>query len=259
MNARLTLALAVAGATAAPLAAWGLPQEQIDKLVKGVDDRQKNAGDFQAVAFMEQKQAGKSDKVFEAGIYRRDANGTMILLFTKPQAEGGKGYLKVDDSLFFYDPRVGKWERRTERERIGGTSASRSDLDGSKYAERYTAKFVKEEKLGNFNGAMIELKAKPGLDVSAPVLNVWIDTASGNLLKEQRFSESGKLLRTAFYPKWAKMRSEQKGGDVYYPEEVRIFDEVEKGNQTLVVMRQVKLDPLDENIFTKAWLESKSR
>ncbi len=247
------------GLAAAPTVAAAMTAEEVTKLVRAVDDRQRNKGDFQAVAFMEQKEKGKSDKVFEAAIYRRDADGKMILLFTKPQAEGGKGYLKIEDSLFFYDPKVGKWERRTERERIGGTAASRSDVDGSHYADDYTARFVKEEKLGAFTAAQVELTGKPGIDVSAPRLLLWIDRASGNLLKEQRFADSGKLLRTAFYPKWAKLRSEAKQADVYYPEEIRIFDEIEQGNQTLVVMRQVKLDPLEENMFTKAWLESKSR
>ncbi|MEY3903015.1 MAG: hypothetical protein RL189_2321, partial [Pseudomonadota bacterium] len=47
--------------------------------------------------------------------------------------------------------------------------------------------------------------------------------------------------------------------DVYIPREIRIIDEVEKGNGTTVVLRDVNLDSLPANIFTKAWLESQSR
>jgi hypothetical protein len=46
---------------------------------------------------------------------------------------------------------------------------------------------------------------------------------------------------------------------VYYPEEIRFYDEVEKANQTLVLIRAVDTKPLPANLFTKAWLESKSR
>jgi hypothetical protein len=53
--------------------------------------------------------------------------------------------------------------------------------------------------------------------------------------------------------------SESKKSDVYFPGEIRIYDEVEKGNSTLIVIRETDLRPLDANIFTKAWLESKSR
>jgi hypothetical protein len=252
------LGFAVA-ASLASSAALALTPGEVDKMVKTIDERQRNFGDFQGIAFIEQKEKGKSDKVFELSVYRRDSSDKMILLFLKPTTEAGKGYLKIESNLFFYDPKVGKWERRTERERIGGTAASRSDFDASRYSQDYKAEFQKMEKLGKFDAALVKLTAKPDLDVSAAVIHLWIDTESGNMLKEQRFSASGKLLRTAFYPKWNKTFSSSKKSDVFFPQEVRIFDEVEKGNQTLVVMRQVKLDPLDENLFTKAWMESKSR
>jgi hypothetical protein len=53
--------------------------------------------------------------------------------------------------------------------------------------------------------------------------------------------------------------SPSKGGDVWYPEEMRFFDEIEKGNQTLVLIKEIDLRPLEANLFTKAWLESRSR
>ena len=70
---------------------------------------------------------------------------------------------------------------------------------------------------------------------------------------------SGRLLRTSYYPKWKKQHSVSKNGDVWYPEEIRFYDEVEKANQTLVLIRAVDMRGLPANLFTKAWLESKSR
>jgi hypothetical protein len=55
------------------------------------------------------------------------------------------------------------------------------------------------------------------------------------------------------------MFSKSKGAEVYMPKEIRVFDEVDKGNSTSVALREVKLEPLDANMFTKAWLESQSR
>ena len=66
-------------------------------------------------------------------------------------------------------------------------------------------------------------------------------------------------MRTAFYPKWEKIFSESKKADVWFPKEIRIYDEIEKQNQLLVLIKQVDLRNLEENLFTKAWLESKSR
>ena len=89
--------------------------------------------------------------------------------------------------------------------------------------------------------------------------HLWIDKESGNMLKRQEMALSGRLMRTSYYPKWEKMFSKSKGADIYFPREIRIFDEVEKGNSTTVVIREVDLNSLEANIFTKAWLESKSR
>ena len=47
--------------------------------------------------------------------------------------------------------------------------------------------------------------------------------------------------------------------DVWYPQEIRIYDEVEKANSTVILIKSVDLRSLEANIFTKAWLESKSR
>ena len=40
---------------------------------------------------------------------------------------------------------------------------------------------------------------------------------------------------------------------------MRFYDEVDKANSTLVLLKSVDLRPLDANLFTKAWLESKSK
>ena len=79
------------------------------------------------------------------------------------------------------------------------------------------------------------------------------------MLKGQELALSGRLMRTVYYPKWEKMFSPSKKADIYFPREMRIYDEVEKDKQTTLVIQNVDLNSLEANIFTKAWLESKSR
>jgi hypothetical protein len=95
--------------------------------------------------------------------------------------------------------------------------------------------------------------------VAFPTIRLWVDQATGNVLKRQEMALSGRLMRTAYYPRWKKVFSESKKADVWYAEEMRFYDEVEKANQTLVLVKSIDLRPLDPNLFTKAWLESKSR
>jgi hypothetical protein len=256
---RTALLVTLTLALTAPATAAALEKEEMLKLLDEIDDRQRNGGDYKALAYLEQKEKDKADVVREVLIFRRDADDKLMLLFTKPKSEEGKGYLRLEKNLWSYDPGTGKWERTTERERIGGTNSRRSDFDESRLAEEYDPKFDGEEKLGKFDTWRLELTVKPGVDVAYPVVKLWVDKTNRNILKRQEFALSGRLMRTAYYPKWQKLYSESKKSDVWFPGEIRIFDEVEKSNSTLVLMKSVDLSNLDKNMFTKAWLESKSR
>jgi len=255
---RTLAALALALAAAAP-AARALTAEEVAKVIGTIDDRQRNSGDWKALCYMEAKEKGKTDVVNELVVYRRDLDDKQMFLFTKPKSEAGKGYLRIEKNLWYYDPGVGRWERRTERERIGGTETRRGDLDQSKLAQEYDATWEGDEKLGAYEVHKLKLTVKPGIDVAFPVLRMWIDRATLNVLKRQDLALSGKLMRTAYYPRWKKVYSQSKQGEVWYPEEMRFFDEIEKENATHIVIKEIDLRPLEANIFTKAWLESKSR
>jgi len=255
---RLAIALAAA-LCLAPAAARALTDPELAKVVKEVDERQRNQGDWKALCYMEQKEKGKTDVVYELLVFRRDADDKQMFLFTKPKAEAGKGYLRIEKNLWLYDPGTGRWERRTERERIAGTNTRRGDLDESRIVEEYDARWEADEKLGVYDVHKILLTAKPGVDVAFPVVRIWVDRATTNVLKRQELALSGRLMRTVLQPRWRKIFSESKKADVWYPEEIRIYDEIEKQNSTLILIKQIDLRALEANLFTKAWLESRSR
>lgn len=232
---------------------------ELKKLLETLDDRQRNGGDYKSLMYIEQKEKDKTDVVREAVIYRRDAKDQLMILMTKPKGEAGKGYLRLDKNLWSYDPNTGKWDRRTERERIAGTDSRRADFDESRLAEEFDGKLEGEEKLGKFTTWKLVLTAKQGVDVAYPVVHLWVDKDTSNILKRQEYALSGRLMRTAYFPKWMKLFSESKKADIWYPQEMRFYDEVEKANSTVIVVKSVDLRSLEENIFTKAWLESKSR
>lgn len=255
------LATMALGALTAPVTAQPKPLDQqgVDALVKTIDDRQRNGGDYKSLAYIETKERDKNTVVYEAVIYRRDESDRFMILFLKPKSERGKGYLKIDRNLWMYDPTVGRWERRTERERIGGSDSRRTDFDESNLALEYTAKYTSPGKLGRFEVHQIELKARKGKDVAYPTIKLWVDAATSNVLKRQELAASGRLMRTTYTPKWKQEFSPSRKDSVWVPKEIRIFDEIEKGNKTTVLIKQTDLGALPRNIFTKAWLESKSR
>jgi hypothetical protein len=239
--------------------ALALTEKETADLVALVDDRQRNSGDFASTVFMDQKEKDGTSKAYEARVYRRDEDDKWLILFTKPKTEAGKGYLRIDKNLFLYEPAIGKWERQTERASIVGTGSRRDDFDESRLSEEFTAKFVGDETIGKFKVHRIKLTAKPNVEVANPIVELWVDQETKNILKRQESALSGKLLRTSYYPAWDKMYSKSKKADVYVPREIRVFDEVEKGNQTTIVIKEVNLDSLQANMFTKAWVEAQSR
>jgi outer membrane lipoprotein-sorting protein len=259
MKTTIVAAAVLAGMILPGLAHAALTKPELVNVLKAVDDRQRNQGDWRSMIYMEQKEKGKVDVAYEALVFRRSLDQKFIILFTKPKASQGQGYLRIDKNLWFYDPSVGKWERRTERERIGGTNSRRSDFDESRLAEEYDPEDNGEVKLGTYTAQVMTLKGKPNIDLAFPMIKLWVDKETKNVLKREEYALSGRLLRTSFNSKWKKIYSESKKGDTWYPGEMRFYDEVEKANSTLIVIKSVDTKPLEPNLFTKAWLESKSR
>lgn len=261
LSASLCLLMVSGGdlSAAAPETVKPLNATEVDALIKRVDERQRNSGDYKSLVFLRNKERGKQPVVSEAVVYRRDKDDRFMLLFLQPKAERGKGYLKIDKNLWLYDPTVGRWERRTERERLGGTNSRRADLDERNLARDYGATYLGVKRLGRYVAHAVELKAKKGVDVAYPKVRLWIDAATENPLKQQDFAASGRLMRTTYTPKWRKVMSATRKQKVWVPSEMRIFDELEKGNSTTILIRKTDLNPLPKSIFSKAWLESKSR
>jgi hypothetical protein len=242
-----------------PAAARPLGPEETDRVIRNIDEMERSGGDYKALVYMEAKEKDKTDVVYELLAFRRSGDQKLMFLFLEPKTEAGKGYLRLEKNLWFYDPRVGRWERRTERERIGGTDTRRGDLDESRLAEEYTARWEADEKLGKFDVHRILLTVRPGVDVAFPTVRLWVNKENGVVLKRQELALSGRLMRTGYFPRWKKVWSESKKGEVWFAEEMRYYDEVEKANQTLLLIKSVDTRPLETNLFTKAWLESKSR
>src|SRR4051812_17312289 len=79
-----------------------LDKNKMVDILKGIDQRIKSPGDYKALFYLEQKEKDKPDVVREGLAYRRDTDEKLMILFTKPKTEVGKGYLRVDKNLWFY-------------------------------------------------------------------------------------------------------------------------------------------------------------
>ncbi len=177
-----------------------------------------------------------------------------------PRREAGKGYLRVDKNFFQYDPTVGKWERKTERERIGGTNSPRSDFDESRLAMEYDPKYEGEEKLGAYTVHKILLNVKAGVDTAYPVVRhlgrqgeqQHPEAAGVRALREAdahaRTTRSGR--RSSASRSMPTSGSRRRCGST---------TRSRRPTETHILTQEVDLRALEPNMFTKAWLEGKSR
>ncbi len=236
------------------LCAWSLaspPLESADlaRLLSGIDERQPGAGEYRARAYMETRARGEASRAYELVIYRQARGDMLAVVFVQPRAERGKVYLRRGERLWSYDPAVGKWERRTERARLGGSDLQQIDLDGARFSVAYDATYEGEEKLGAYTVHRLKLLAKAEAEVVFPITRLWVDRDFGNMLKRQDHALSLRLVRTVYYPRWKKL-----DGGRWYPEELRIYDELSRGSSTVVVIKELDASPLLPEVFTREWL-----
>lgn len=234
-----------------------LSQKEVDDLMAEIDEYSRFASDFKANVYLQQKHREKGDLLYKTSVYRRDEDNRLMMLFMKPKSEAGKGYLVIDKNLFLYSPSSGDWTRVSE-DRISGTDTNLADFDSWELSIKYSGTFEKMDKLGKFPVYKVILTARPDADVRVPKMEVWVEEKNHHLLKVKEYAVSGKLLRTTYRTKW-RPYTDEKDVTRFIPMETRVYDEVEKGNQTVMVIDKIILESLPEKIFTKAWLESKSR
>ncbi len=239
------------------LADKAMTVEQIDALMKELDKNTKFEGDYKAIALAHTLNREKGETIQKIAIYRRDADKRLMLLFLQPKADAGKGYLMIDKNFFSYEPSTGSWTRVSD-DRVGGSALNRANFDGFNFSERYAGEFVAYEKLGKYDVARIKLRAKQGSDAEEDVIELWVEINNNTVLKQQDYALSGRLLRTSYRTDY-KQFEDGKGNKQFVPMKTIVKDEVEVGNQTTMVLEQIDTEPLTANIFTKAWLESKSR
>jgi hypothetical protein len=252
----LLLAALAAGPAAAAEATPAQAQAQAEALLKKADDYKRLDEDVTQRIIIQE--TVRDVRIVREGMVYNRANNDMSTLFTAPKTVEGTGYLRLGRNLFSYEPSIGKWDRRTDRDQLAGTNVRRSDLTTIPLAEEYNVSNGGDERLGKVTLHRLLLKAKPGVEVSFPTLKLWVDD-DGRERKREEYAESGKLLRTSYVTKMVKVFSKAGNRWLYLPSEIRMLDAVEKDRQTVLATKAYEVGPIPSVRFTKAWLASKSR
>jgi len=144
-----------------------------------------------------------------------------LLRFVAPERDANKLMLKNGNDLWFYDPASQASIRLSPQQRLLG-QASNGDVVTVNLAKDYKAELLGEEDTAD--GERVTRRAyKLGLAAASPDVTyhrveMWVDAGSSRPIKARFFSESGHLLKTAYYRKYQQQLGRER------PTEVVIID-----------------------------------
>jgi hypothetical protein len=144
-----------------------------------------------------------------------------LVRFVAPERDANKLMLKNGNDLWFYDPSSQASIRLSPQQRLLG-QASNGDVVTVNLAKDYKAELLAEEDTADGERVMrraykLGLSAVSG-DVTYHRVEMWVDAATSRPLKARFFSESGHLLKSAYYRKYQAQLGRER------PTEVVIID-----------------------------------
>ena len=227
--------------------------QKVDSLVSFPDS------DFSAEYTFVENKPGEGVDSTQAAIFRRDSENKYLILILAPEGDRGKGYLKIGDNLWFYDPVPRKYVFTSSRDRFRNSNARNSDFTESSFASDYDIEKAGQEELGKFDCTVLELKANSN-EVTFPFTKLWISDDS-LVRKSENYSLSGQLLRTVLIPTYQGI------GNRFVPRTIVIVDQLKGkevngkfvGDRTQITISKPSLAKLPDNLFTNAYLEKVSR
>ena len=229
------------------------------QILKAVEANESMKEDVQAKVNVTQNRTGQGVKLIAMEYYRRDKDKSFVIAMTGPESERGNGYLRQGDHFWMYRRNTRTFQHVNRDESIGGSDAKGQDFESRPLTEMFApAKDAKGQELlradtvGGIPCWRLEVRAIVS-DVDYPKKIMWVRQDNLLLAKEQSFSSSGTLMQSGYYTKYQPIASRQLATRMVF------VDEVEKGNRSMVDLSDVKVGKVDPDIFTKAWLESKSR
>jgi outer membrane lipoprotein-sorting protein len=240
--------LAAALLAAALISASAADFKSILKAIDDLSDMGKK--DFSALYDIVSEKPGEKPTTTQVKIFRRDDHDQLVILIQKPEAQKGQGYLKIDDNVWFYDPESGNYSHSTMKENINNSEAKNSDFKKYTFSDDYDIEKTAEGKLGAFETWVIDLVAKNN-EVSYQKIRLTVRKDKAVPLKEEDFSVNGKLMRTTLY-----LPTYVQAGDKLIPAKIKMVDELNKGEQSVVTISDVFVGKLEDKYFQKTFLES---
>jgi outer membrane lipoprotein-sorting protein len=215
--------------------------------------------DFSAEYTIIQEKPGQSSTKTIAGVFRRDAKETYVIVIMEPAISKGQGYLKQGKTLWFYDPGSKRFNSTSSQDRFQNTNARNSDFTRSTLAQDYRISSGADTLLGRLNCRVLSLEGITN-DLTYPKMKIWI-SEDGLVRKTEDYSLSGQLLRTSAIADYWRI------GNRYVPKQIVFVDALRGARingsfvneKTQITVSKPSFNKLADSIFSKTFLETVNR
>jgi len=185
-------------------------------------------------------------------IYRRDKDNAFLMLTLEPESRKGQGLLLVDQNMWRYDPTSRKYTHTSLKDTYDNSTVRNNDFKRFQRAMDYSVTSVVSGTLGKYAVWIADLKANND-EVPFPYIKIWVEKDRQIVLKQEEYSLSKKLLRTAYYTSYVQI------GKSFVPT-VQIYQDgliPEKRSQ--MTYTNISTKPVPDDVFTKNYLERMSQ
>ena len=227
-----------------------LAQEpDVNEILRRIDEFDSfGDNDFSAEYTIVTDSPGEERSIFKTRMFRRDSEDKFLLLILDPVLRRGEGYLQVGDVAWSYDPESREFAIYNLSESFQDSESRTSDFADSSLQEDYEVKSYEEGTLGKYETYILDLEATTDT-VAYPSVRYWVRKDNYLLLKAEDYSLSGRLVRTSYFPSYAR------SGDYYVPTKMLFVDNLNPGEQTEVSIRNIRFEDIPDTVFTRAYLE----
>ncbi|MBN2535695.1 MAG: outer membrane lipoprotein-sorting protein [Spirochaetales bacterium] len=228
-------------------------EPDFDAIFKSIDSMSTfEQNDFSSVMTIVSDDPEEGRKVMKVNQFRRDKDDKFLILILEPATQKGQGYLRIEDNLWFYDPESRKFSHSSFKENFQGTDAHNSDFRKRSYSRDYKVASWEEGQLGKYDVYILNLEARND-EVTYPYEKLWVRKDNNLVLKAEDYSLNKRHMRTSFFPNYTKV------GDKYLPSKMLFVDELTEGRKTQITMTNISLENLQDQVFTKMYVERVNR
>lgn len=174
-----------------------------------------------------------------------------LVQYVAPPRDAGKSVLLDGSKMWFYDPSSKASVRISPQQRLIG-QASNGDVVTVNLARDYTPTLLGEETLQDSSHASrscwhLDLKAA-NADAIYNRIEYWVETTTFYSVKAKYYSDSGRLLKTAYFGKY----QDEIGGK--RPTEVIILDAVDESLVTSMTYSDFRAIDIQDSWFQRDFL-----